>query len=165
MLSSVVLRVLAVAVMALCLASPLRAQDGAAIDPARLAAAKDMMDAVGTTKQLDAMMSVLASGFADGASSAQGPAAGASAKAGMDVVLEKFRGHREAMLDDFAALYAQRFTVEELQAIALFYRSGPGAKFVAVMPELMQAGQTIGGKYAQMVLEELRAEDALKSKP
>ncbi|MGQ0671872.1 MAG: DUF2059 domain-containing protein [Hyphomicrobium sp.] len=165
MIRPIVPRLLAAVVLVLCFSPSGRAEDGAVIDPARMAAAKDMMDAVGTTKQLDAMMSAMAAGFSDGAASAQGPAAGAATKSGMDVVLDKFRGHREAMLDDFAAIYAQRFTAEELQTIAAFYRSGPGAKFVTAMPELMQAGQTIGGKYAQMVLEELKADDAAATKP
>jgi hypothetical protein len=61
------------------------------------------------------------------------------------------------MISDFAVLYAQTFTVEEMKAVADFYRSGAGAKFISKTPELMQKGAAIGMKYSEKIADEMKA--------
>lgn len=41
------------------------------------------------------------------------------------------------VVDDFAGLYANAFTLDELNAIVAFYRSGPGSKLIAEQPKVM----------------------------
>ena len=141
--------VLAVAVPALAQKAP--------VDPARLAAARDLLEATGVSKQMDGMMAAMSQGFERGATQGGGAGAGKATKE-FNSFLDKFAAYRQPMLDDFAMLYAERFTADELKSIADFYRSGPGARFIAAMPELMQAGSKIGMTYAEKVIADLKKE-------
>lgn len=130
-------------------------------DADRLAAARELLDVTGASKQLETMMDVMTSSFAKGAnadSSEVGKALSEDFKANMD----KLMTYKQDMLNDFAHLYAERFTADEMRELTKFYRSGIGAKFLTQMPELMQAGSAIGIKYSQKVVEELQA---IKNKP
>jgi len=148
--------------MGFLLAVPPRAEEP---DAARLAAAKDLLEATGTAKQMDGMIAAMAKGFEQGAAGTGQPEAAKAATREFGDYMKRFSAYREQMITDFAALYAERFTAEELKAIADFYRNGPGAKFIAAMPELMQAGAQIGMKYSQKVLEETENARKGQNKP
>jgi uncharacterized protein len=126
------------------------------VDAARVAAARDLMEVTGVTKQLDGMMDAMKQGFAKGAK-ADSSDAGKKMSEGFDAAMSKFKGYQEDMLKDFAALYAETFTAEEMKTVADFYRSGTGAKFISLTPGLMQKGSAIGMKYSQKVMEDLKA--------
>lgn len=145
-----------VIVAALALLPPAFAEDvSPASDPARLAAARDLMDVTGVTKQLDSMMDVMKKGFASGAK-AETSETGKKLSAEFDGAMAKFMGYKEDMLKDFASLYAETFTAEEMKSVADFYRSGTGAKFITMTPMLMQKGSVIGMKYSQKVIEDMK---------
>lgn len=148
------LRSAAVAVALVALGAAAVAQK-APPDPARMAAARDLMVVMGADKQLDGMFQAIGQGMAQGAQTAGGGDAAAKAKQGFDQFIARFNQYRSQMLDDMAALYAERFSAEEMKAVADFYRGGPGAKFIASMPELMQAGSQIGMAYTQKVMQDL----------
>ena len=153
----------AVAAIAMMFAGLAVAEDtapsAAASDPARIAAARDLLDVTGVTKQLDGMMDAMKKGFAKGAN-AEASDAGKKMSAEFDAGLAKFMSYKEDMIKDFAALYAETFTAEEMKTIADFYRSGTGAKFISLTPELMQKGSVIGMKYSQKVIESMKADGA-----
>lgn len=148
-----------VAVVVLALALPVGGghADTTPSDPQRLAAARDLMAVTGVDRQIDGMIQVMGAGLSHGAAQSGNPAAGKMLAQSFDVFIERFKSYRAPMLDEIAALYAARFSTEELTAVADFYRAGAGAKFIAVMPELMQQGSQIGLKYSQKVLEDLKA--------
>jgi uncharacterized protein len=127
-----------------------------AVDGARVAAARDLMEVTGVTKQLDGMMDAMKQGFAKGAK-ADSSEAGKKMSEGFEAAMGKFKGYQEDMLKDFAALYAESFTAEEMKTVADFYRSGTGAKFISMTPALMQKGSVIGMKYSQKVMEDMKA--------
>ena len=129
------------------------------IDPARIAAARDLMEVTGVTKQLEGMMDAMKQGFAKGAKS-ENSETGKKMSEGFDAAMVKFMSYRDDMLQDFASLYAETFTAEEMKSVADFYRSGTGAKFIAMTPELMQKGSVIGMKYSQKVIEDMKASGA-----
>lgn len=135
-----------------------------AADPARIAAARDLMEVTGVTKQLDAMMDAMKKGFATGAKS-ETTDAGKKLSTEFDATMTKFMGYKEDMLKDFAVLYAETFTAEEMKTVADFYRSGTGAKFIAMTPELMQKGSVIGIKYSQKVMDDIKAGKAAPAAP
>lgn len=150
---------LAVAAAFLAFAGFAHAQDAApaaTADPARLAAARDLLEVTGVTKQLDGMMDAIKKGFAKGAN-AENTDAGKQITAEFDANMAKFMSYKEDMINDFATLYAETFTAEEMKTVADFYRSGTGAKFIALTPELMQKGSLIGMKYSQKVIEGMKA--------
>ena len=130
------------------------AEQPAAPDPARVAAAKDMMDATGVMKQTDGMVAAMGQGFRKGAAETAGAEKAEAAGQEFDRYMKRLMSYREQMVDDFAVLYAERFTAEELKSIADFYRSPTGSKFIVAMPELIQAGAQIGIKYSRKALED-----------
>jgi uncharacterized protein len=144
----------------LAFAAPAFAEDAKpAGDPARLAAARDLMQVTGVTKQLEGMMEAMKQGFAKGAK-AETSETGKKLSEGFDAAMTKFMAYKDDMITDFAALYAESFTAEEMKTVADFYRSGTGAKFIAMTPELMQKGSVIGMKYSQKVMDDMKASGA-----
>jgi hypothetical protein len=127
-----------------------------ATDPARIAAARDLMEVTGVTKQLEGMMDAMKQGFAKGAN-ADSSEAGKKMSEGFDAAMTKLMSYKEDMITDFAALYAENFTADEMKTVADFYRSGTGAKFISMTPALMQKGTAIGMKYSQKVMEDLKS--------
>lgn len=137
--------------------SPVFAQDAPGQDPERLAAAREMMEVTGVTKQLDGMIAAMTQGFAKGANADTNPQ-GKQISAEFDALMQKFLGYKTEMLKDFEVLYAESFTAAEMKEVSAFYRSGTGAKFITSMPALMQKGSEIGMKYSQKMIQEMGAE-------
>jgi uncharacterized protein len=132
-----------------------------AVDPAALAAAKDLMEVTGAAKNFDNMVAMLKKHVMT--SAGDGTAAQAMAET-FDKAMSKIGSYKQQMMDEMAVLHANKFTAAELKAVTEFYKSGPGAKFVTVMPELMQEGGAIGQKYAVQMMKDLKeAKDAPKA--
>jgi hypothetical protein len=143
--------------LAFAFCAPAYAEESAApIDPARLAAARDLMEVTGVTKQIDGMVNAMKRGFAQAAHANDSPA-GKNMTTAFDAALAKLLVYRDEMLDDFAKLYAETFTADEMKTVADFYRSGTGAKFISMMPQLIEKGSVIGMKYSQKVTEDVKA--------
>jgi hypothetical protein len=126
------------------------------VDPARIAAARDLMEVTGVTKQMDGMVEAMSRGFAKGAN-ADTSETGKKLSAQFDSGMKKLLEYKDQMISDFAVLYAQTFTAEEMKTVADFYRSGAGAKFISKTPELMQKGAAIGMKYTEKIANEMKA--------
>jgi hypothetical protein len=126
------------------------------VDPARVAAARDLMEVTGVTKQMDGMVEAMSRGFAKGAN-ADTSETGKKLSAQFDSGMKKLLEYKDQMISDFAVLYAQTFTADEMKTVADFYRSGAGAKFIAKTPELMQKGAAIGMKYSEKIADEMKA--------
>jgi hypothetical protein len=149
---------------AICLASPAladpepapAAEAAAPADPARVAAARELLEVTGVTKQMDNMVDAMTSGFAKGAQ-ADKSEVGKKISEQFDQSMKKLLGYKDQMISDFADLYARKFTVEEMKSVTDFYRSGAGAKFIAMTPELMKEGAAIGMKYSQKIVDEMKA--------
>jgi hypothetical protein len=137
----------------LALFAPAAFAQAAVPDPQRVAAAKELMEVTGVSKQLDEMIAVMGQGFRTGAADAAGQAKAEEAGKEFDAHMKRLMSYRQAMLDDFAALYAEKFTLEELRQVTDFYKSPAGAKFVQAVPELIQAGAQIGIKYSRKAME------------
>lgn len=126
-------------------------------DPARLAAAKELMDASGTAKQFDAVMPMLMSQLS-GSFSRLAPDKSKEIKEVFDKLMPKFTERKAELIDQIAGLYAERFTTDELKAIVTFYRSPVGAKMVQTQPELMGQSMQLGQRWGQTIGQELEAE-------
>jgi len=139
--------------VALLSAGGAMAEEAGRVDPARIAAAKKLMEVTGVTRQMDGMVTAMGEGFRKGANDARKGADADKLSDAFDRQMKRLMSYRDAMIDDFAVIYAQRFTAEELEAVTDFYQSPTGQKFIEAMPGLMQAGAQIGMKYSQKVLE------------
>lgn len=126
------------------------------VDPVRVAAARDLLEVTGVTKQMDGMVEAMSRGFAKGAG-AEDSEMGKKLSTQFDSGMKKLLEYKDQMISDFAVLYAQTFTAEEMKTVADFYRGGAGAKFIAKTPELMQKGAAIGMKYSEKIAEEMKA--------
>ena len=143
--------------VALCFATPLCAEDAAPpADPARVAAARDLLEVTGVTKQMDGMVEAMSRGFAKGAN-AETSEAGKKLSDQFDASMKKLLEYKDQMITDFANLYAETFTAEEMKSVADFYRSGAGAKFISMTPQLMKRGAEIGMKYSAKIADEMKA--------
>ncbi len=125
-------------------------------DPARVAAARDLLEVTGVTKQLDGMVEAMSRGFAKGAN-ADSSEAGKKLSDQFDSSMKKLLSYKDQMISDFADLYAETFTADEMKSVADFYRSGAGAKFISKTPELMRKGAEIGMKYSARIADEMKA--------
>ena len=151
--------------LTLALVTPVRAQEAApapALEPARLEAAKELIEVTGAKKQIELMLDVMKQGLGRGARETGNPTAATKLENDFQQFSLIFQGYREKMVEEFAALYAEKFTADELKEITAFYRSGTGAKFIASMPDLMQRGGLIGQRYGAMAVREV---DAMRKKP
>lgn len=151
------MRMVCVLALASTLVRPVVAQEATRIDGARLEAAKELIEVTGAKKQIDLMIEVMKQGLGRGVRDAGSPAAAARQESDFEAFAQKFQGYREKMIEDFAALYAEKFSADELKEISAFYRSGTGAKFITSMPELMQRGGRIGQTYGAMAMRDLEA--------
>lgn len=117
------------------------------VDPARLAAAREVLRLTNSEKMLSetfpviikqAMGSVVALIQPPNMSPEQqkqyNDIADAISSSASEFVLSK----KTQLLDVSAAVYARTFTVEELNALSEFYGTPAGQKFVSASPELMQ---------------------------
>jgi hypothetical protein len=125
-------------------------------DPARVAAARDLLEVTGVTKQMDGMVEAMSRGFAKGAN-AETSEAGKKLSDQFDSSMKKLLEYKDQMITDFANLYAETFTAEEMKSVADFYRSGAGAKFISMTPQLMKKGAEIGMKYSAKIADEMKA--------
>lgn len=125
-------------------------------DPARVAAARDLLEVTGVTKQMDGMVEAMSRGFAKGAN-ADLSEAGKKLSDQFDSSMKKLLEYKDQMITDFANLYAETFTAEEMKSVADFYRSGAGAKFISMTPQLMKRGAEIGMKYSAKIADEMKA--------
>lgn len=135
---------------------PLRAENvKPAADPARVTAARDLMTVLGVTKQMDTAIDTMKTAFLQSAKSASNEQK-EKFSAEFDKSIANLMAYREDMMNDFAHLYAETFTAEEMKTVADFYRSGAGAKFIQATPDLMQKGAAIGMSYSTKVMDEMR---------
>lgn len=123
-------------------------------DPARVAAARELLEVTGVRKQMAGMIEAMSNGFAQGAGV---DASGKKRSEQFDEGMKKLLDYQEQLITDCANLYAETFTAEELKAVTDFYRSGPGAKFIQKTPELMRKGAEIGMKYSSKIADEMKA--------
>jgi hypothetical protein len=172
-----------IAAFALLGAAPAFAQ-AQSPDPAALAAAREMFDAMNYRKTTDAMMGQFVQGLGkalhDGAEASimanpkTTPEQKKVAQAKMEAELPAMIDRVRALVSDptlteeietaTVALYARTFSADELNQIAAFYRTPVGAKTLAVMPQLMgegmQIGQQVIARHLQPVMQKMQQEQA-----
>lgn len=82
--------------------------------------------------------------------------------AAVSKVLEEYKGHKGELLDQFARVYALRFTQEELQDIVTFYESPTGQKLAQANSEintdLQRVMQVFSGNLKREFFAKVRAE-------
>jgi hypothetical protein len=143
--------------VALTLAAPALAQEKPAVDPQRLAAARELMVAAGSARQFDQVMPVLTANMTK-AFVALAPQAEPHIREIMGELLKRFSDRKGELIDQIAAAYAEKLSLDELKELTRFYSTGVGAKFIAVMPELMQQSMALGQRWGESIGREIDEE-------
>ena len=135
-----------------------RAQKAPAVDPVRLAGAKQMMAAAGVARQFDAVMPLIFNQL-QGLFLQQHPTQQDELKEIFKAVLARMSQRKQELIDEIAGLYAQKLTAAELAEITRFYSTGVGAKFVnEVQPEITNQSVAIGQRWGQKLGAEVEQE-------
>lgn len=138
----------------LSLATAIRAQ---APDPVRLAAARELMQVAGVAKQFDEVMPVLAQRLSE-AFVAVAPDKADEIRAVFGQVAVKFVDRKGELIEQIAALYADKLTPEDMGAVVAFYRSPVGVKFIAIQPEMSRQAMALGQRWGSAIGREIEAE-------
>jgi hypothetical protein len=122
----------------------------AAVEPDRLAAARDLLQATNTEAQFATVIPMMFSQLKQSM-----PPSNPNMQGELDQVFteveKQFLVRRNEVLDQIAVLYAQRFTVEEMKALSDFYRSPMGQKFIQAMPELTAEAMKMGNAWGRRI--------------
>jgi len=134
---------IALAILSVC-ASPVRADESSHVQAAKdLLVAKDAPGNIigGAEAMADAMVQ-------------QNP----TLRPFRDVIIDWAERYMtwESIEDEFAALYVDEFTEEELRELIAFYETPVGRKSVDAMPRLMKQGAMIGARLGPQHSGELR---------
>lgn len=150
-----------VAVLLVIQATPAFAQKAPDADPAAIAAARQLMDAAGATRQFDAVVPALVHQMTS-IFIQQQPAHQETIREAFAGVAVRMSERKDELLVEIAKLYARQFTLAELQELTQFFTSDVGKRFVdkqlVILPESMVIGQRWGERIGREVDAEMRKE-------
>ncbi|WP_108395805.1 DUF2059 domain-containing protein [Devosia submarina] len=124
MLRGKALLAVALSASVLAFAAPAMAQE---VPPEQLALARKYVDLTDRAAVFETTMVEIAIGSMRQIVQ-QNPEISEQTNTAIGKVLEEFRGRKSELLDQFARVYAVRFTIPELQEIVAFYESPTGQK-------------------------------------
>ncbi len=133
------------------------AQQAATPNPAALAAAKDLLSALGSDKQLEAMIPMMMQNMRQ-LILQQKPGAQKELDEAFKVLETKFSARRSELIDEVAITYAALVPIEDMKAMTAFFASAAGKRFVAMQPELMRQSMVVGQRWGEKLGREVEAE-------
>jgi uncharacterized protein len=145
---------LAFALLASILSWPAGAQ---APDPARISAAREMMEVAGVAKQFDELMPLLVQQLSQ-SFMAVAPEKAEEIRQIFAQLPAKFIDRKGELIEQVAGLYAQELSVEELLAVSAFYKSPAGAKLLSVQPQIARQSMALGQRWGAQIGREIEQE-------
>ncbi|MFV0295209.1 MAG: DUF2059 domain-containing protein [Hyphomicrobiaceae bacterium] len=137
------------AVLTCLVAAPAVAQKAAEPKPENLAAAREVMTLAGSAKQFDLVVQQM-TGIMTAQYIQQKPAQAEIIKKTFGELYNRFVTRKGELMDKIAVIYANSLSLEDLQAVAAFYKTPTGKRFVAALPNItrqsMIAGRDWGAK-------------------
>jgi hypothetical protein len=127
------------------------------VDPERLAAAKELMETVGAGRQFDGVVPLISNQL-QGALEKQQPDHATEIREVFKPIVEKYSSRKNEILDQVAALYAQKMTAAELRDVSQFYKSPVGSKFIQTLPDVMRGTAVLGQAWARKIAQEIDLE-------
>lgn len=136
----------------LLLTAPARAQSPS---PESTAAAKELLNTMNLAEQFKALMPMIMKNMK--------PAL-VQGRTDLDrdydvivpILLEGFQARIGELIDAVAVIYAGNFSAEELRAVAGFYKTPVGQKFLQKTPALMQQTMAAGQQFGQSVAADMQ---------
>ncbi|KAA2237029.1 DUF2059 domain-containing protein [Salinarimonas soli] len=147
--------------LALALALPLLGAPAARaegpVDAARVAAARELIGAMRAVDGVKEAMPMLA-----GSVRTMIVKANPQTEADIDEVIAVLHNAMVArvdeLVDDIAPIYAEGFSLQELESMTAFYRSPAGAKLAALQPHMMQMTVAVGQRWGERIAAEIEAQ-------
>lgn len=133
------------------------AQPSPSQDPARLAAAKVLLETAGSAKVFDSVVPLLAKQL-EATFIKLKPEHSAEIKEAFARMPEKFSARKQELIDQIAVFYAERFTAEELNGVSAFFGSPLGQKFISQQAVLAQQSMVLGNAWGQKIGQQLEQE-------
>ena len=129
--------------------------------PEQVKAAREVVEASGAASSLNDVIPI----FIDEAKQTftrTRPEIAKDLDAALKAITPEFETRREQLMNDIAAVYAQRFSTKELAEIKAFYTTSTGRKLVENLPSLIQATyqqtEAWSRKMSQDIVARLRQE-------
>lgn len=141
------------------------AEAAAPIDPARLAAARKLIELTGTDKQLEGALGKVV-GLMQQQFERRAPKYKKEIAEVMAPLGEKYAAEKGAIIDKVIAHYATTLTAEDLDTVTAFFSNGSGQRYLAAVPALVDGTAAIAKAWGKSVGENLRrdVEAALKKR-
>lgn len=150
-------RLLAVSALAAVLSMGAPVRSFADADPARVAAAKELLAATGAAKQFDVAVPLITQQLENAFVNFK-PDHAAEIKEVFRLIPEKFSQRKEELLNEVAQAYADKLTADEINEIVKFYKTPIGAKFVQLQPDLLQQTMKLGQAWSRKIGQEIEQE-------
>lgn len=142
------------ALLTLSIGSAQAAEGGATLE-ARFETSKELLDAVGSSKQLDLIVPIMLAQMQSAMIKAN-PSLKKPLEESFSVVLKVFANRKVELISRIAKIYAETFTQQELEAAMRFFRSPVGLKWAHKAPELMKKGMVVGREWGLSLVPEIQ---------
>ena len=145
-------RIASILLVAVCILTPAFAQDSAPAgqpSQAQIDAAIDLLKANNAAANMGAMLDALLPLQVAQIHREHPTASDETVKSLIAIVNGAIRSHMDDMIRLYAVAYARRFSIEEMHALAAFYRSDVGQKYLNELPGLMKEMTPVGIAYLQ----------------
>jgi hypothetical protein len=126
-------------------------------DPARLAAAKEMMELSGAVKQFDEAVPLMFEQLVR-TYSQMVPGKSREIRETLAQLIPRFQQRKYELIDQIAALYAAEMSLDDLNAVIAFYKSAVGMRFADVQPKIMRESMQLGQRWGERLGLELQEE-------
>lgn len=137
---------------------PIHAQQSApAVDPAAVEAAKQLFATMGADRQFDTVIATMTSGLANVVKQ-QHPARAKDIDEVFAKLADKFRARKDEIVTMVTPLWAEKFSVAELNEISAFFKTPIGQKLVREQPGIMQRSMQLGMAWGQAIGLEVETE-------
>lgn len=122
-------------------------------DPDQLKAARNLLEATNTDTQFATFIPLVMGQMRQSL-----PPPGPNQQGQVDQVFseieKQFLERRGEILDQIAILYAGKFSAGEMNALADFYRSPVGQKFIAALPDIASESMRLGNAWGERIARE-----------
>jgi hypothetical protein len=148
-------RVLVAVLLSLVVNHATAAQQRPSVDA--MVAARAFVDASGAAAQFDQVMPLMADQMSK-AFRSLAPDRSREIDEVMAEVVKRFITRKSELIDEIAAIYADKLSVEDLRDITKFYQTGAGRRMVESLPEVTRRAAAVGQAWGQRIGAEIANE-------
>ena len=122
-----------------------------------MSAARAFVEASGAAAQFDQVMPLMTDQMSK-AFRSLAPNRASEIDETMAEVVKRFISRKSELIDEIAAIYADKLSVDDLREITKFYQSGAGRRMVETLPEVTRRAAAVGQTWGQRIGAEIASE-------